>query len=144
MIAGAYTAETIAVTAAARMLEVHPTVRIRLGVANWAELPRLVREREAAIAIGDLSELGERPTWRRRCCGPCRGSSWCAPATRWPRLVPSLDSSRVPTRAPVDLARIMAWPFVFLGRIPRRVQEPLVRRGRRRGSPGGGIPPSRR
>jgi len=115
IIAGAYSAEAIAVVAAARMLEVYPNVQLRLATANWAEIPRAVREREATIGIADLSELGEAPDLQIEAL----------------QSLPAVFVVRPghPLAAPngaLDLSRIMAWPFVFLGRMPRRVQEPLA------------------
>jgi DNA-binding transcriptional LysR family regulator len=129
VIAGAYVAETTALVAAARMLEVHPTVRLRLGTANWADIPRAVREREAAIGIADVSDLGEAPDLEVEPLHPMPGLFVVRPGH------PLAEPGQT-----LDLARIMAWPFVFLGRIPRRVQEPLAlareqARRRRRGRP---------
>jgi DNA-binding transcriptional LysR family regulator len=113
--AGGYSAESVAVTAAARMLDLYPHVQLRLGTVNWAEVPRAVREREAAIGIADLSELGDAPDLRVENLQPMPGIFLVRPGH--PLAAPG---------PPLDLARIMAWPFVFLGRVPRRVQEPMV------------------
>ena len=93
----------------------HPTVRLRLGTANWADIPRAVREREAAIGIADVSDLGEAPDLEVEPLHPMPGLFVVRPGH------PLAEPGQT-----LDLARIMAWPFVFLGRIPRRVQEPLA------------------
>ncbi|WP_165982573.1 LysR family transcriptional regulator [Dankookia rubra] len=113
--AGGYSAESIAVTAAARMLGLYPNTRLRLATLNWTEVPRAVREREVVIGIADLSDLGEAPDLQVEQLNPMPGVFLVRPGH--PLAAPG---------APLDLARIMAAPFVFLGRVPRRVQEPLV------------------
>ncbi|MFC7477813.1 LysR family transcriptional regulator [Dankookia sp. GCM10030260] len=113
--AGGYSAESIAVTAAARMVDLYPNIRLRLATANWAEVPRSVREREAAIGIADLGDLGEAPDLQVERLHPMPAVFLVRPGH--PLAAPG---------EPLDLARIMASPFVFLGRAPRRIQQPLV------------------
>jgi DNA-binding transcriptional LysR family regulator len=113
--AGGYSAESIAVTAAARMVDLYPNIRLRLGTVNWAEVPRAVRERESVIGIADLSDLGDAPDLQVERLHPMPAVFLVRPGH--PLTAPG---------TPLDLARIMASPFVFLGRVPRRVQEPLV------------------
>jgi DNA-binding transcriptional LysR family regulator len=113
--AGYYIAETTALVAAARMLDAYPTVRVRLGSAIWADIPHAVREREAMIGIADVSDLGEAPDLEVEQLHPMPGVFLVRPGH--PLTAPGV---------PLDLARVMAWPFVFLGRTPRRAQEPLA------------------
>jgi DNA-binding transcriptional LysR family regulator len=103
------------VTAAARMLDLYPSTRLRLDTVNWADVPRAVREREAAIGVAELSDLGEAPDLQVERLHPMPAVFLVRPGH--PLAVPG---------TPLDLARIMALPFVFLGRVPRRIQEPLV------------------
>jgi DNA-binding transcriptional LysR family regulator len=54
VIAGAYMAETLCLTAAAGMLAAFPTTRVRLISANWTEVPAAILEREAPIGLMDI------------------------------------------------------------------------------------------
>ncbi|WP_431268370.1 substrate-binding domain-containing protein [Dankookia sp. P2] len=101
--------------AAARMLDLYPSTQIRLTTMNWADVPRLVREREAVIGIADISDLGDAPDLQVEPLQPMPGVFLVRPGH--PLAAPG---------APLDLPRIMASPLIFLGRVPRRVQEPLV------------------
>lgn len=115
VIAGAYAAETTVLVAAARMLELFPTIRIGLRTANWADIPAAVREREAAIGVMDVGGLGEAADLEVELLLPMPGILVVRPGH--PLAVPGV---------PLDLARIVAFPFVLLGRLPRRVQAPLA------------------
>jgi len=112
--AGAYVIETFAMAAAARMLGVHPAVRLRVMAANWADVPRAVREREASIGLMDLGDLDAGAEFQVEPLGTHPAIFVVRPGH------PLLDL------AEVGLPQILAWPFIFLGRIPRRIQAPLA------------------
>lgn len=112
--AGAYAAESICLVAAARMLAVHPMVRIRLASANWADIPRMVLEREASLGVLDVSDFIETQELAVEPLHPQPTLFVVRPGH------PLLDLS-----AP-RLADILAWPLIFLGRTPRLAQVPLA------------------
>jgi DNA-binding transcriptional LysR family regulator len=112
--AGPYAAETIGMHAAARMLSLHPSVRIRMVASNWAEVPRAVREREASIGLLDVSEISDATDLTMELLEP------------QPSFFVARRGHPLAGVATIDLDDIMAFPLVFLGRVPRRVQDPLV------------------
>lgn len=112
--AGAYAAESIAVVAAARMLSVHPTVRLRLIAANWGNVARMVREREASFGVLDLSELTDASDLE------------VEPLLPQPGVFVVRAGHPLTRRPDLSLADILAWPFIMIGRVPRRVQAPLT------------------
>lgn len=109
VVAGGYLSETVGIVAAARMLSGFPELRMRLTTANWIDVPRAVREREASIGLLDTRELGEPDDLL---------------VERMPALAgifvarPDHPLAGV---AGLDLADIMAWPLVQFERIPRAV-----------------------
>lgn len=112
--AGAYIAESMGIVAAARMLAEHPTVRVRLLTANWADVPRMVHDREAPIGLLDLRSFEPDPALTVARLRP-------QPAVFVVRQGHSLTE-----RAAVGLVDIMALPFVFIGRVPQAVQGPMA------------------
>jgi DNA-binding transcriptional LysR family regulator len=112
--AGAYIAETVGIAAAARMLAQHPTVRIRLLTANWADVPRMVIEREAPIGLVELRGFEADPALDVERLRP-------QPAVFVVRTGHPLTSR--PATRPADM---MAFPFVFIGRVPQAVQGPMA------------------
>lgn len=104
--AGAYIAETVGIVAAARMRAGHPTVWVRLLTSNWAEVPRMVHEREASIGLADLR--GFEPD-----SGQMVERLRPQPAIFVVRPGHALAGKRT-----LGLADIMAFPFVFIGRVP--------------------------
>lgn len=114
VVGGAYAIESFAMLAAARMLAVHPTVRIRLRAANWAEVPRAVREREAAIGVMELSEIGETADLA------------VEPLRPQPGIIAVRPGHPLAGVEGLTLADLMAWPLVFIGRTIRRVQGPMA------------------
>lgn len=114
VVAGAYALETFAMPAAARMLTAHPTVRLQLLSANWAEVPRAVRERKAVIGLVDQSALDDP-------------ADFVVEATRTqPGLFVVRPGHPLLELDAPQLADIVAWPLVFIGRVPRRIQAPFA------------------
>lgn len=111
---GPYIAETVSIRAATRMLTEYPLVRVRMLTANWAEVPRMVYEREAPIGLLDIRGLKPDPGLTLEHLRP-------QPAVFVVRPGHVLTSRPAP-----ELADIMAFPFVFIGRIPQAVQGPMV------------------
>jgi DNA-binding transcriptional LysR family regulator len=114
IVAGAYAAETVAMVAAARMLALYPRVRLRLVSTNWAEVPRAVQEREAPIGLLDLRGVQDDPGLEVERLRP------------QPAIFVARPGHPLTRRGSLDLADIMAFPFVFLGRVPRQVQAPIA------------------
>jgi DNA-binding transcriptional LysR family regulator len=112
--AGAYAAESIGMVAAARMLAIYPTIRLRLISASWADVPRMVQEREASIGVVDLREFTESPDLVSEPLRPQPGVFVVRPGHPLTEL------------ATVQLADVLAWPVVLLGRLPRLVQAPMA------------------
>lgn len=115
IVAGSYVAESLALTAAGRMVSLYPQVRLRLTAANWTEVARAVLEREAPVGLLDLRGFQGDPGLEAEVLRPQPGVFVVRPGhplTQIPR---------------VSLTEIMAYPFVFIGRAPREVQAPLVK-----------------
>lgn len=112
--AGGYAAESIAIVAAARMLAVHPTVRLRLLATNWADVVRMVREREVSVGVVDLSALGEAQDLDVETLLP------------QPGVIVVRAGHPLAGKDGLCVADIFAWPLIMMGRMPRRVQAPLT------------------
>lgn len=114
VVGGAYALESIGMPAAARMLAAHPTLQVQMLAANWAEVPRAVRDRKAVIGLMDLAALDDASDFAVERLRPQPGLFVVRPGH------PLLEMA-----AP-GLADMMAWPFAFIGRVPRRIQAPLA------------------
>ena len=114
VIAGAYMAETICLTAAARMLSAFPNTRIRLVSANWTEVPAAILEREAPIGVMDLRGFVADPALVVEKLRP------------QPALFVARAGHPLAERSSVSLADIMPYPLAFIGRAPREVQAPHI------------------
>lgn len=114
VVGGAYIAESVAMPAAARMLAQYPAVRLRMVTANWAETPRMVIEREASIGLLDLRGFAGDPGLEVERLRPQPGIFVTRPGH-------PLASARQ-----AGLVDIVAYPFIFIGRVPREVQAPIA------------------
>lgn len=114
IVAGSFVSETICLTAASRMLALYPRVRIRLVSANWAEVPRMVLDREAPIGLLDLRSAGDEPEFEVERLRPQPGVFVVRPG------------HPLAGRSDVGLAQIQAFPMVLIGRIPSEVQAPFA------------------
>ncbi len=112
--AGSYVIESFLMAAAARMLAAYPTVQVRLLAANWSEVPRAVREREASIGIMDLGNLDDAE------------DLVVEPLSTHPGIFVVRPGHPLLALPEIALSQILAWPFVLIGRTPRRVQAPLA------------------
>lgn len=111
---GAYVAETLSILAAARMLAGHPMVRVRLLTANWAEIARMVNEREALIGLLDLRGFKPDPGLTVERLRPQPGVFVVRPG------------HELTVRPAPGLVDIMAFPIVLIGRVPQVVQGPMA------------------
>ncbi|WP_219763451.1 LysR family transcriptional regulator [Neoroseomonas alba] len=114
IVAGAFMAETLAMVAASRMLALYPRVRVRLNAANWAEVPAALHAREATLGLFDLRSLGEDPAFEVERLRPHPGVF----VVRQGHPLLTLDG--------IGLPDIMAYPMVFIGRVPTEVHAPLA------------------
>jgi DNA-binding transcriptional LysR family regulator len=114
VIAGAYMAETLCLTAAARMLSAFPNTRVRLVSANWTEVPAAILEREAPIGMMDIRGFVADPGLSVEKLRP------------QPGIFVARAGHPLAGRASVSLADIMAYPLAFIGRAPREVQAPHI------------------
>lgn len=117
VVAGPLVGESLVLRAAARMISHDPTIRLRLVWANWAAVPRAVHDREAGIGLADLRGLKDDPTLTIERLRPQHGIFVVRPGHPLTRM------SR-PT-----LPEILAYPFIFIGRIPPPMQA-LLAKGR--------------
>ena len=114
VVAGAYAAETLGLVAASRMLALFPRLRMRLVATNWADVQRAILNREATVGLMDL-----------------RGGD-LDPALEMERLCPqpgvfvARPGHPLAGRTQVDVADMMAFPMLSIGRIPSAVQAPLA------------------
>ena len=109
VIAGAYMAETLCLTAAARMLSAFPNTRVRLVSANWTEVPAAILDREAPIGMMDIRGFVADPGLSVEKLRP------------QPGIFVARAGHPLASRASVSLADIMAFPLAFIGRAPREV-----------------------
>jgi DNA-binding transcriptional LysR family regulator len=112
--AGDYIAESVGIVAAARMLAGHPTVRVRLLTSNWADVPRMVLEREAPIGLVGLRGFEPDPglTVERLRAQP---------------VIFAVRPGHALTGKPtLGLADILAFPFVFISHVPQAIQGPMA------------------
>jgi DNA-binding transcriptional LysR family regulator len=114
IMAGAYMAESLCLTAAAGMLSAFPGTRLRLLAANWTEVPAAILDREAPIGLMDLRGFVADPGL----------------VVEKLRLQPAIFVARaghpLAQQGSASLADIMAYPLAFIGRAPREVQAPHV------------------
>lgn len=114
VVAGSYVGESLAWRAAARMLSLYPTTRLRLISSDWAAVPRAVNGREAAIGLLDLRGHEPDPGLEVEALRPQPGVFVVRrdhPLTR---------------AATVTLPDILAFPLMFVGRVPQAVQAPMA------------------
>lgn len=106
--AGGIAAETSVLTAAATMLSLRPETRLVAASMNWLDVLHAVREREAELGILDLSAV-ERDA----------ADLVVEPLQRHPAFFVVRAGHPLAGRADVTLPEILAFPFVFLGKVPK-------------------------
>lgn len=114
IVAGNYVGESLGWRAAARMLSLYPTTRLRLIPGDWADVPRAVNAREAALGLLDLRGHTPDPGLEAEALRPQPG-------------VFAVRRDHPLTRvATVTLPDILAFPLMFIGRVPQAVQGPMA------------------
>jgi len=61
---GVYPAEMSGNLALAELSKVHPGLQLRVQLRNWRDVERVVRDREADIGLGEISQLTDAPGLR--------------------------------------------------------------------------------
>jgi DNA-binding transcriptional LysR family regulator len=112
--AGAYIAESVGMAAAARMLSLYPRLRLRVTSVNWADVPRALHDREASIGLVDLRGLEEDPALDAEPLRPQPGVFVVRPG------------HPLTARRDLTLPDILAFPMIFIGRVPTAVQAPMA------------------
>jgi len=112
--AGGYAAETVGMAALARMLAARPRVQVRFALMNWALALARLRDREAELAVLEISEFGSEPDL---VIEPLRQHAGAFAARVGHPLV---------RRAGLTLADILAYPLCFVGRAPDRILQPFA------------------
>jgi DNA-binding transcriptional LysR family regulator len=114
VIAGGYVGESVVLAAAMRMPALFPRIRLRIIQSNWADVPRAVLAREAALGLLDMRGFDGDPGLEVERLRP------------QPGMFVVRAGHPLAARRDVDLAAIMGFPFVFIGRVPHPVQAPLA------------------
>lgn len=110
VVAGAFAAESICIAAAARMATLYPNLRLRLKSMNWADVPRVVNEREATIGVMDVRGVASD------------SGLVVEPLRPQPGVFVVRPGHPLAGRATLDLADIMAFPMLMIGRVFEPVQ----------------------
>ncbi len=109
VVAGHYAAETVGMPALARMLAVQPRVQIRFASVNWRQALMQLRDREAELAILEISEFeGE-------------ADLVIEPLQRHPGAFALRAGHPLAGRTDLALADILRFPLCFMGRTPDRI-----------------------
>jgi DNA-binding transcriptional LysR family regulator len=114
VIAGGYVGESVVLAAAMRMPALFPRIRLRIIQSNWADVPRAVLEREAALGFLDLRGFQGDAGLEVEALRP------------QPAVFVVRPGHPLAGREAVDLAAILGFPFAFIGRVPQQVQAPLA------------------
>lgn len=108
---GAFAGELLAVPVAARMLAERAAARVRLITGSWNAVPAALIEREASLGLMDLRGAPNDPGLAVEQLAPQPGLFFARPG------------HPLAGRTDLDASDILAWPTIFIGRIPR---EPLA------------------
>lgn len=114
IVAGNYVGETVGYRAAARMLSLYPTTRLRLIPGDWAEVPRALHAREASLGLLDLRGHEPDPGLE------------IEPLRPQPGVFVVRSGHPLAALATVTLPDILAFPLIFIGRVPQAVQGPMA------------------
>lgn len=114
VVAGNYVGESVGYRAAARMLSLYPTTRLRLIPGDWAEVPRAVNGREAALGLLDLRGYEADPGLE------------VEPLRPQPGVFVVRRDHPLTRMNQITLPDILAFPLMFIGRVPQAVQGPMA------------------
>jgi DNA-binding transcriptional LysR family regulator len=114
VVAGGYAVETVGMAALARMLARRPHVQVRFTAVNWAQALARLRDREAELAILEVSEFGTEP------------DLVIEPLRRRPGAFAARAGHPLAGSAGLALADILAFPLCFVARVPDRILQPFA------------------
>jgi DNA-binding transcriptional LysR family regulator len=112
---GPYPAESFLGPAAVRFVEQYPKVSVQLQARNWDELLQGLRSRELDFFVAETSTLQREPDLE---IVPM-------PSTHSVHFV-ARSGHPLAGRGQVEVADVLAWPFVTPSRIPPRVLDPML------------------
>jgi DNA-binding transcriptional LysR family regulator len=112
--ASGYAAETVGMTALARMLSARPRVQVRFALSDSMQALARLRERKAELAILEISEIGSEP------------DLVIEPLRRHAGAFAAKVAHPLAGRRGIILADILAYPLCFTGRMPDRILQPFV------------------
>jgi DNA-binding transcriptional LysR family regulator len=113
---GPYPTTAFLGNAAARFVEQHPRVEVRLHAGNWDDLVHPLRSRTLDFFVAETSLLTREPDLEVVALPVAHAVYFVARAHH------PLSGSTGPVRA----ADVLAWPFVTPSRIPPRILDPLL------------------
>lgn len=114
IVSGTYAAETIGLPALAKMLAAHSRIQVRFNALNWVQALARLRDRDAELAILEISEFGNEP------------DLVIEPLSRHPGAFAARAGHPLVGQISLTLPDILRFPFFFIGRTPDRVAQPLV------------------
>lgn len=112
---GPYPAESFLGPAAARLIEHHPQVGVRVSAHNWDDLLRQLRSRELDFFVAETSTLTREPDLEIEPLPSGHSVHFFARA-----------GHPLAAQRNVGAAEALAWPFATPSRVPPRVLEPML------------------
>jgi DNA-binding transcriptional LysR family regulator len=112
---GPYPAESFLGPAAVRFVEQYPKVNVQLHTRNWDELLRELRSRELDFFVAETSTLQREPDLE---IVPMPSAH--------PVYFVARSAHPLAGRGKVEVADLLAWPFVTPSRIPPRILDPML------------------
>lgn len=114
IVAGTYAAETIGMAALGRMVTLRPDVQVRFTSVNYVQALARLRDREAELAIIEISEFEAEPDLVIEPLRRHRGA-FAARASH-----PLVDSPNL------TLPDIVRFPICLISRMPDRIAQPFI------------------
>ena len=112
--AGTIAAETVGMAALALMLQKAPNVQVRFTSLSWWRALTHLRDRDAEVAIFELSECGDE------------ADLVVEPLLQHPGAFAARAGHPLANKENLSLADIMSYPLCFLARVPGRVSQLFV------------------
>jgi DNA-binding transcriptional LysR family regulator len=112
---GPYPAESFLGPAAVRFVEQYPKVSVQLHARNWDELLQGLRSRELDFFVAETSTLQREPDLEIVPMPSAHSMHFVA-----------RSGHPLAGRGQVEVADVLAWPFVTPSRIPPRVLDPML------------------
>ena len=112
---GPFPADSFLGLAAARFIEQYPRVSVQLHARNWDELLRELHSRELDFFVAETSTLQREPDLEIVPMPSAHSVHFVARAEH-----------PLAGRSHIDVADVLAWPFVSPSRIPPRILDPML------------------